>query len=110
MKREAIDMLEKRKLAMITGFWANDGMNDDKGTRNKALEELEEQFAQAVDLVQSGRSQQEEQGFTEEDEANPFLAPAIKATREIETPRDDEGSVKQAIESDQGSDFSVDQD
>lgn len=103
-------MLEARKLAMITGFWANDGMNDDKGTRTKALEELEGQFADAVELIESGRTRAEEVGFTEEDEKNPFLAPAIKATREIETPRNDEGTVQDALDSNQGSDFTVDQD
>lgn len=106
--------LEKRKLAIITGMWANDGLNDDKGSRQEALQELEEQFDEAVKLIWSGvaGAQQEEDlhRFTEEDEKNPFLAPAIRATRAIEAPRDDEGTVKQVIESETGTDFSTDQD
>jgi hypothetical protein len=90
--------LESRKYAMITGFWANDGMNDDKGTRQQALTQLEEQFDEAKKLVYAGASQPEDV-LTEEDAENPFLAPAIKATREIETPRNDEGTVAEAITS-----------
>ncbi len=108
-KRQAIESLEARKLAMITGFWANDGMNDDKGTREKALQELEDQFQNAIVMIETGRSYEEEVGFTEEDEENPFLAPAIKAMRDIETPRNDEGTVEDAIKSDRDSDFGVDQ-
>lgn len=98
---------------MVTGFWANDGMNDDKSTRADALEKLESQFSEAVELIYSGRGAQEAEDlhrFTKEDEANPFLAPAIRATRAIEAPRDDEGTVKQVIESEAGTDFTTDQD
>ena len=104
-------MLERRKLSMTTGFWANDGMNDDKGTRKQALDELDEQFEQAVEMVYAGATTAEAANvLTAEDEDNPFLAPAIKATREIEAPRDDEGSVKDAIDADRNTDFSTDQD
>lgn len=37
--------------------------------------------------------------FTKEDEENPFLKPAIAATRGIDTPRNDEGTVNQALQS-----------
>lgn len=95
---------------MTTGFWANDGMNDDKGTRKKALDELEDQFQQAVELVVLGKTATAAENIlTKEDEKNPFLAPAIKATREIEAPRDDEGTVQQALSSDRDTDFTVDQ-
>lgn len=98
---------------MTTGFWANDGMNDDKGTRNKALAELDEQFEQALEVLYSGTAGNEAQEdlhrFTEEDEKNPFLAPAIRATRAIQAPRDDEGTVQQVIESETGTDFTTDQ-
>jgi hypothetical protein len=84
---------------MVTGFWANDGLNDDKGSRDQALVELEQHFEKAVKLILSGQSIETTETLTEEDEQNPFLAPAIKATREIETPRDDEGTVKDALKS-----------
>ena len=109
-----MEELTARKLAMVTGFWANDGMNDDKNTRAEALEKQEEQFSEAVELIYSGGKGAEAQAdlhrFTKEDEENPFLAPAIRATRAIDTPRNDEGTVQQVIESETGTDFTTDQD
>lgn len=89
-RRQAVEALEARKLAMTTGFWANDGLNADSA-RSEALEDLDEQFQKAVDLVYSGNviSEEDEAAyFTEEDEKNPFLIPAIKATRGIQVPKD----------------------
>lgn len=102
MRREAIEGLEARKLAMTTGFWANDGLNDDKGSRTDALENLEEQFQKAVELVYSGNavSEEEENVLTQEDEDNPFLAPAIKATREIQTPEDSPDEMSDEVKQD----------
>lgn len=79
-------------------------MNDDKGTRAQALEELDDHFEEAVLVIYSTAEQAEarsqEHTFTEEDEKNPFLAPAIRATRGIDTPRNDEGTVQEAVKSD----------
>lgn len=97
MRRKAVEQLERRKLSLITGIWANDGLNDDKGTRGQHLEELEEQFEKAAAIIWNPGAREElrdQHRFTEEDEENPFLAPAIKATREIETPVDERGTVK----------------
>lgn len=78
-------------------------MNDDKGTRANALEELDQQFEEAKVVIYSDAKDLEKiessHKFTEEDESNPFLAPAIRATRGIDTPRDDEGTVKQIVKS-----------
>ncbi len=101
LKRRAVFELEERKLALTTGIWANDGFNDEKGTRSQALDQLDEQFKEAARIVYMGRQDQEafrdQHRFTQEDEENPFLRPAIEATRKFDTPRDDEGTVKQAI-------------
>jgi hypothetical protein len=43
---------------------------------------------------------QDQHRFTKEDEENPFLQPAIEATRKLDTPRDDEGTVDKAIKDD----------
>lgn len=40
--------MEARKLAMITGFYSNSNYDDDKGTRNKAISQLEDQFKEAI--------------------------------------------------------------
>jgi hypothetical protein len=99
MRRKAVETLEARKNAMISGFWANDGLNDEKGSRQQALDDLEAQFTRATNMILSGETVQKDDQLTKEDEENPFLAPAIKATREIEMPRDAEGTVKGALES-----------
>lgn len=100
-------MLEKRRLAIITGMWANDGLNGKENERTNALAELEDQFNTAVERVYTGDTEEAENRLTEEDEKNPFLRPAIEATRAIDTPRDDEGTVKQAIDSEG---YEIDQD
>lgn len=40
--------MEARKLAMISGLYANTNLDDGKGTRAKIIGELEEQFAEAI--------------------------------------------------------------
>lgn len=40
--------MEARKIAMITGFYANTNYDDTKGTRSKAIGQLEEQFSEAI--------------------------------------------------------------
>lgn len=82
-------------MALITGIWANEGFNDDKGARDEALEKLDEQFKEAERIIFLGKAEQKRQEslhtFTPEDEANPFLKPAIDATRGIKPhdPNDD---------------------
>lgn len=104
LKRRSVVELEARKLALTTGLWANDGFNDDKGTRAQALEQIDDQFKEAASIVYMSRIQQEavqdQHKFTKEDEENPFLRPAIEATRRLDVPRDDEGTVGQAVKED----------
>lgn len=104
LKRRSVEELEKRKMALVTGLWANDGLNDEKGTRSQALEQLDSQFEEAKKIVYMGRKEQEamrdQHRFTKEDEENPFLRPAIEATRRLDTPRNDEGTVDEAVKDD----------
>jgi hypothetical protein len=107
--REALEMLERRKLSMITGLWANDGLNQHEGKnpRADALKELEDQHENAVALILYGGAEEEDNTLTEDDWNDPFLRPAIEATRRIEAPRDDEGSVQDALKSEG---YEIDQD
>lgn len=41
--------MTRRKEAMVAALWANDGLNDDKGTRNNAITEIEENFQTAIE-------------------------------------------------------------
>lgn len=47
-RRKTVDVMEARKLAMISGLYANTNLDDDKGTRSKIIGELEDQFAEAI--------------------------------------------------------------
>lgn len=82
---------------MINALWANSNYDDDKGTRKQAIEEIEENFNEAMAIVR-GEGPMEE----EIDPDNPFFKPAIAAKREaeekIEDPRNSNGRVKDAVD------------
>lgn len=83
---------------MIGALWSNPNWDDDKGTRTEAIENIEENYREAMRIVMGKRKPPEkEEALTEEDAANPFLAPAIKATRDIEAPSNADGTVAQNI-------------
>lgn len=48
LKRKAVEEASETKNAMISGLWANEGFNDDKNTRKKALIEIENSYQEAV--------------------------------------------------------------
>lgn len=73
---------------MIAALWSNSNYDDDKGTRQKALEEIEENFEEAMQIVLYGGHQEEEI-----DKENPFFAAAERGLAKIEVPRQDEGST-----------------
>lgn len=54
LKRKAVEAATLVKNAMISGLWSNSNFDDDKGTRTKALDEIEENFAEAVTRVYNG--------------------------------------------------------
>lgn len=101
MKRQAVADLQQRKLALISGIWANEGFNDEKGSRDEALEKLEEQFREAERIIFLGQAeqkrQQDQHKFTKEDEENPFLKPAIDATRGFKPQDDNEDKILTAV-------------
>lgn len=81
---------------MVASLWSNSNYDDDKGTRKNAIEELEHHYEEATQLILHGPQVREE----EIDENNPFFVPALRAAREIDTPRADEGAatVKDVVE------------
>lgn len=84
---------------MIASLWSNSNYDDDKGTRKNAIEELEQHYDEATEVILNGVAADAEE---EIDENNPFMAPAIRAARGIETPRADDGAatVKDVVEDD----------
>jgi hypothetical protein len=79
---------------MISSLWSNSNYDDDKGTRQQAIESLEEHFEEATRIVRFGKSEEEEI-----DEENPFFAPVMKGVEKI-NPQDPTGTVQQAAQSD----------
>jgi hypothetical protein len=86
---------------MIGGLWANDGMNDDKGSRQNAIMEIEESFQEAVGQVLAGTGSESQE--EEIDYDNPFFAPVQKAMERLEgvTPQQDAETVQAVIEQQQ---------
>lgn len=80
MKRMVVETLENRKDQMISALWSNSNYDDDKGTRQKAVEEIEANFQSAVNQIVSGGKQARE---AEIDENNPFFAAAKKSQKKL---------------------------
>lgn len=83
---------------MIASLWANSNYDDDKGTRQKAIEEIEGSFQAVVAEVFEGESSPEE----EIDESNPFFASAKKGQeklfRQVGITSDENSTVKDVID------------
>lgn len=79
MKRQVVERLEGRKDQMIASLWANSNYDDDKGTRQKAIEEIEASFQNVVAEVFDGENSSEE----EIDEENPFFVAAKKSQQKL---------------------------
>lgn len=80
---------------MIGALWSNSNYDDDKGTRRQAIEDIEENFDEAVHKILFGFDEAEE----EIDKDNPFFKKAVEGLKKIEAPRMDEGAtVKDVVE------------
>ena len=79
MKRKVVETLESRKDQMISALWSNSNYDDDKGTRQKAIEEIEGNFQSAVRQIFSGETLQQE----EEIDGNPFFVAAKKSQKKL---------------------------
>jgi hypothetical protein len=79
MKRKIVETLEGRKDQMISALWSNSNYDDDKGTRQKAIEEIEANFQSAISQIISNETSAEE----EIDESNPFFIAAKKSQQKL---------------------------
>lgn len=101
MKRLIVEGLERRKDQMINALWANSNYDDDKGTRQKAIEEIEENFQSAVRQVfgKPGDALFEEEEIDEEN--NPFFKSAKEGRQKLFDQlgiNDDATTVKDVID------------
>jgi hypothetical protein len=98
-KRRIIESLESRKDQMISALWANSNYDDDKGTREKAINEIESNFNSVIASVFEGKINQQEE---EIDESNPFFASAKKGQEklfeQVGITSDENSTVKEVID------------
>ena len=99
MKRKVVETLEVRKDQMINALWSNSNYDDDKGTRQKAIEEIEANFESVIFQVFDGNSVEQEE---EIDESNPFFVSAKKGQEklfeQVGITKDENASVKEVID------------
>jgi hypothetical protein len=93
-KRALVESLNGRKDAMITALWCNsnyDGDGEGKDPRKEAIEDIEEKYQNAIDLI-TGKAKPEEE--VEIDYSNPFFGKAresrAKWDADIEMPHNSE--------------------
>lgn len=48
MKRKTVEAMEARKLAMISGLYANTNLDEKEGQRAKIIQDLEAKFSESV--------------------------------------------------------------
>lgn len=98
MKRSLLDSLDRRKDAMIAALWANSGFEGNEGAKNRSqiIEDIETQYDEAVRKIQIGIPEEEQEEKIAED--NPFFRPVKRAMAKLETPRNDEGTVREVVD------------
>lgn len=84
---------------MISALWSNSNYDDDKGTRANAIEEIENNFKNAAEVLRSPSHTEHE----EDDENNPFMQAAKDGVARLEErmpkkPADENGTVEDAID------------
>lgn len=79
---------------MVAALYSNSNWDDDKGTRKEAIEEIEENFLEATEIIMSGVAPQDE---AEIDENNPFFGAAKKGLEKVKDPHGYNGSVEEVV-------------
>jgi len=93
MRRTLIEALERRKDGMIAALWANSNWDDKKNTRQTAIEEIESNYKDVIHMILTGQRPEEEKI----DKENPFFQAAERGMEKIHAPRNDEGTVRDAV-------------
>lgn len=73
-------MIERRKGAMIAALWSNSNYDDDKGSRQSAIDDLEQKSEAAINIVLTGVDPNEGEDI---DEENPFFASMRKGQAKL---------------------------
>jgi hypothetical protein len=98
MRRSLVERLERRKEMMIAAFWANSGFEGREGAeaRSEAISELEEHYDEAAKHIWAGTTPEDE-GDEIDTVNNPFFSAMQRGVDRIQKPRNDEGTVREAI-------------
>jgi hypothetical protein len=59
MKRKAVDEARELKHAMISGLWSNSNYDDNKDTRKKALQDIENNYQEAINIIYNNENETE---------------------------------------------------
>jgi hypothetical protein len=73
--------MERRKDSMISALWSNEGFNDDKGSRQNAITEIEGHFQAAIDNINGPNSRPDEE---EIDPDNPFFSSTARKMQQLD--------------------------
>ena len=100
-KREAVDSIVKHKADMVSALYSNSAYEEDAEARTKAIESLEENCSEAIQIVYNG--------FVEEDplttDANPFIAASKRSLSESGVPDLDAFPEEGHLESEKQDDY-----
>lgn len=92
-----MEALERRRDGMIAALWSNSNYDDDKGTRQEAISDIEERCDEAITIILLGYDPMAEPEGEIEDKYG-FFAAGERGTARIMQPRDDEGTVGDVID------------
>ena len=89
---------------MVAALWANSNYDDDKGTRQGAIEQLETSFTNALTTILDGTTEEDQI-----DKTNPFFAQMEKGMEKLHG-RVVQGSTVEKVIEQEGSDSSKEED
>jgi hypothetical protein len=85
-KRRIVSGLERQKSEMVAALWSNSNWDDDKGSRKKAIGDIEENYHEAIEAIELALRPQsiilEEETMTDD---NPVFAAAERGLQKIQT-------------------------
>lgn len=79
---------------MIASLWANSNYDDDRGSRQLAIQEIEEKFNEAILSIHGIISVEEE----DIDKSNPFFAQMEKGMAKLQQPENPNSTVDKVIQ------------
>lgn len=100
MRRQLVEVLERRKEMMIAALWANSGFEGQEGAsaRKSGIEDLERHYDEAIARILEGDTEEELPPELAEDKYG-FFAAGTRGVQKLDVPRQDEGAaVKDVVE------------